>query len=372
MSRTVLTDLDPVTTEFASAIAGVLAERVDHALLTGLDEPARTFPQSLWKDLVGLGCTEVVTEPQGVSLAAAVLAELGYAGLPSPLAGSLLAVLGARVAGADDAVPSAIVARGEPIAVLLPTRLEACRVALDGPPDRRTVTGGPCLGEWVADSSRILVLGRDGRGTPALVMVDPAGAGTAIEPALSIDHSASHLVSFAGAPVTEVLAEGLTDDQWHAVSALSGLLRAATLAGLCARACDLTVRHVRDRVQFGKRLAQLQAVRLTVADMLTDLTCLVDLVTQAATHSDAGSPRAEHHSRIATIFAAQASERILGSASQLHGGTGFIVEHPLHFFYRHAKGLQLRSGGTEELLEVASARLLPAMASGQWDWLDFE
>lgn len=372
MSRTVLADLDPVATEFAAAIAGLLADRVDHAFLTGLEEPSGTFPQALWKDLVALGCTEVVTEPQGVSLAAAVLAEFGYAGLPSPLFGSLLAALGARVAGADDAVPAAKVGQGQPIAVVLPTRLEACAVALDGPPGRRTVTGGPCAGEWVADASRILVLGRDDHGTPALVMVDPTGAGTTVEPVLAIDHSASHLVSFAGAPVTEVLAEELTDDQWHALSALSGLLRAATLAGVCARACELTVRHVHDRVQFGRRLAQLQAVRLTVADMLTDLTCLVDLVTQAATHSDAGSPRAERHSRIATIFAAQASERILGSASQLHGGTGFIVEHPLHFFYRHAKGLQLRSGGTEELIDVASARLLPAMASGQWDWLDFE
>lgn len=371
MSRTVLPDLDPVATEFAAAVAGLLAGRVDHDVLTGLDDHPGPFPPGLWKDVVALGCTEVVTEPQGVSLAAAVLAQFGYAGLPSPLAGSLLAALGTRVAGAEDAVPTGRVTGGDPVAVLLPTRLEACTVVLDGPPAARAVTGGPCLGEWVTDASRLLVACRDRGGRPALVLVDPAAPGTTIEAARTIDHSASYLVSFAAAPVTDVLAEELADDAWHALSALAGLLRAATLAGLCARACDLTVRHVRDRVQFGKRLAQLQAVRLTVADMLTDLTCLVDLVTQAATHADATTPRTEHHARIASIFAAQASERILGSASQLHGGTGFIVEHPLHFFYRHAKGLQLRSGGTEELIEIASTRLLPAMASGQWDWLDF-
>jgi alkylation response protein AidB-like acyl-CoA dehydrogenase len=372
VSRPVLADLDPVATEFASTVAGLLADRVDHAFLTSLDDSPGTFPEALWKDLTALGCTEVVTEPQGVSLAAAILAEFGYAGLPSPLTGSLLAALGARIAGADDAVPKAMVARGEPIAALLPTRLEACPVTLHGPPDRTTVTGGPCLGEWIADGARLIVVCRDGGGRPALVMVDPARGGTTVEPVRSIDHSASHRVSFADAPVTEVLAERLSADEWHALSALSGLLRAATLAGLCARACDLTVRHVRDRVQFGKSLSQLQAVRLTVADMLTDLTCVVDLVTQAATHSDARTPRSEHHNRIATIFATQAAERILGSASQLHGGTGFIVEHSLHFFYRHAKGLQLRLGGTEQLLEIASTRLLPAMASGPWDWLDFE
>jgi alkylation response protein AidB-like acyl-CoA dehydrogenase len=153
---------------------------------------------------------------------------------------------------------------------------------------------------------------------------------------------------------------------------LSGLLRAATLAGLCAKACELTTRHVRDRVQFGTSLAQLQAVRFTVADMETDLTCLTGLVTQAATHSDAGPARAEHYSWTAAIFAAQAAERILDSASQLHGGTGFIVDHPLHFFYRHAKGQQLRMGGTEQLIDIASTRVLPAMSSGRWDWLNFE
>jgi alkylation response protein AidB-like acyl-CoA dehydrogenase len=371
LSRTVLADLDPTATEFASAVADLLAKRVDHALLTELDQRSARFPPELWTELVALGCTEVVTEDDGVSLAAAVLAELGYAGLPSPLLGSLRAALGVRVAGLGGDLAVAV-AGGAAVAVVIPTRLEACAVTLDGRVAPATITGDPCLAEWVPDASRLLVACRNERGAPALVTVDPSRAGTAVEPALAIDHCATHLVTFDAAPVTEVLADELTDDQWHALSALSGLLRAAVLAGLSARAVELTARHVRDRVQFGKRLAQLQAVRLTVADMVTDLTCLTDMVNQAATRLDALSGRAEHHCRTAAIFGAQAAERILDSASRLHGGTGFIVEHSLHFFYRHAKGEQLRMGGIDELVDVAATRLLPATSSGQWDWLEFE
>lgn len=371
MSRTVLADLDPTATEFAASVADLLAKRVDHAVLTELDQSPATFPRELWKELIALGCTEVVTEDDGVALAAAVLAEFGYAGLPSPLLGSLRAALGVRVAGLDAGLAEAV-AGGAPVATVTPTRLEACAVTLDRRGTPAAIAGGPCLAEWVPDASRLLVACLDERRVPALVTVDPSRDGTAVEPALAIDHSATHLVTFDAAPVAAVLADELAEEQWHALSALSGLLRAAVLAGVAARAVELTARHVCDRIQFGKRLAQLQAVRLTVADMVTDLTCLTDMVTQAATHADARSIRAEHHCRIAAIFGAQAAERILDSASRLHGGTGFIVEHSLHFFYRHAKGEQLRMGGIDELVDVAATRLLPAMSSGQWDWLEFE
>lgn len=371
MSGTVLADLGPVATEFAAAVAGLLAKRVDHAFLTKLDRCSARFPRDLWKELIALGCLEAATEPDGVSLATAVLAEFGFAGLPSPLLGSLVAALGTRIAGADAGVASAVSA-GMSVATAIPARPEACALTLDRLAAPPAVTGGPCLAEWVLDSSLLLVACRDQRGVPALVTVDPSGPGTTVEPALAIDHSATDLVTFEAAPVTEVVIDQLADDQWHALSALAGLLRAAVLAGLSARAVQLTARHVGDRVQFGRKLAQLQAVRLTVADMVTDHTCLADMVTQAATHCDARAVNAERHCRVAAIFGAQAAERILDSASRLHGGTGFIVEHPLHFFYRHVKGEQLRMGGIEELADVAAARLLPGMSSGQWDWLDFE
>lgn len=361
MKTPVLAELGDVTGGFADAVADLLAHRVDHGVLTSIDRASAPFDAALWRSLVALGCLDVLAEPTATQLSVSVLAELGYAGLVSPLEPTLIAsVLRRRLAGADAVPPET----GRPVAVAVPVATGHCRVRLDV----TRLVGGPVQVEWLGDAADLLVLARDGEAGYALVSVAPDTPELRATPVRGIDHRRLSVVEFDAVPVRSVLARHLRDGDCENTIAVVQLLRAAVVAGAGTRAAELTARHLVTRVQFGAPLARLQAPRQAVAEMAIELAALTGLVAQAATRVDEGDAVAEHHCRVAAIHAARAGERLLENAAQLHGGIGFMQEHLLHFFYRLGKAEQLHLGGVELLLDTAAKRLLPSVAAG-WDWL---
>ena len=110
----------------------------------------------------------------------------------------------------------------------------------------------------------------------------------------------------------------------------------AQMIGLAQGALDHTLRYVREREQFGRRIADFQAVQFQLAEMATDIEAARLLVYNAARLKDAGRGfRVE--SAMAKLKASDTAQRVSSTCVDLHGGYGFTKEYPVEKLYRDAK-----------------------------------
>ena len=131
---------------------------------------------------------------------------------------------------------------------------------------------------------------------------------------------------------------------------------ACSLGG--ARACfDLAREHLLTRRQFGKPLAEFQALQFRLADMATELEAARLMIFNAAAMIDAGSADATLHSAMAKRYATDACFDIANEALQLHGGYGYLRDVPVARFLRDLRVHQILEG-TNEIMRVIIARRL--------------
>ena len=137
-------------------------------------------------------------------------------------------------------------------------------------------------------------------------------------------------------------------------------IAACSLGG--ARACLEAAReHMRSRTQFGKTLADFQALQFKLADMATELEAARLMVHRAADALERGDPEASLHCAMAKRFATDAGFRICNEALQLHGGYGYIRDYPVERILRDLRVHQILEG-TNEIMRVIIARKLLAGA----------
>jgi len=110
----------------------------------------------------------------------------------------------------------------------------------------------------------------------------------------------------------------------------------AQMLGLAEGAWSHAVKHAKQRKQFGKPIAEFQAMQFQLAEMATEIEAARLLVYNAARMKDAGQ---EHRKQAAMskYFASQMAERVAGLAVEVLGGTGFVKESPVEKLYRDAK-----------------------------------
>ncbi len=138
-------------------------------------------------------------------------------------------------------------------------------------------------------------------------------------------------------------------------------LRAAMAAealGIAQRALDLGIEHAKTREQFGKPIGTYQAVSHPLAQTYTDVELARSLAYWAAWCVAEEDDRAALAAAAAKAFATEAAVVACERSIQIHGGTGFTWEHPLHRFYKRA--IWLEGFGTRPSalrLEIANALL---------------
>lgn len=131
---------------------------------------------------------------------------------------------------------------------------------------------------------------------------------------------------------------------------------ACSLGG--ARAClEAARQHLRERRQFGKALAEFQALQFRLADMATELEAARLMVHRAARSLDLGDADATLHCAMAKRFATDAGFRIANDALQLHGGYGYMKDYPIERYLRDLRVHQILEG-TNEIMRVIIARRL--------------
>ncbi len=135
-----------------------------------------------------------------------------------------------------------------------------------------------------------------------------------------------------------------------------GRINIATCSiGAAQAALNAAQRYMHERRQFGKALAEQQALQFKLADMATELVAARQMVRLAASKLDAGSADAQVYCAMAKRFATDAGFAVCNEALQIHGGYGYMREYPLERLLRDARVHQILEG-TNEIMRVIVAR----------------
>jgi butyryl-CoA dehydrogenase len=129
---------------------------------------------------------------------------------------------------------------------------------------------------------------------------------------------------------------------------------AAQALGIAQAALDASVAYAKERVQFGKPIATLQAIQWMIADMATEIDAARLLVYRAASCMDNDRPYSTEGA-MAKLFASEIATRVCGKAIQIHGGYGYTESYPVERNYRDAKITEIYEG-TSEVQRMVIAR----------------
>jgi alkylation response protein AidB-like acyl-CoA dehydrogenase len=110
----------------------------------------------------------------------------------------------------------------------------------------------------------------------------------------------------------------------------------AQMIGVTRGALHAALKYVQERKQFGKPIADFQAVQFQLAQAATELEAAKLTVYNAARLRDAGEPYTKE-AAVAKLFSSQVAERVTSLCLELFGGYGYTKEYPVEKFYRDAK-----------------------------------
>jgi alkylation response protein AidB-like acyl-CoA dehydrogenase len=129
---------------------------------------------------------------------------------------------------------------------------------------------------------------------------------------------------------------------------------AAQALGIAQAAYDAARAYALERKQFGKRIAEFQAIQWKLADMATEIDAARMLVYRAAWLKEQGRPHSEEGAK-AKLFASEMARRQTAEAIQIFGGYGYTKEFPVERYYRDAKITEIYEG-TSEIQRLVIAR----------------
>jgi alkylation response protein AidB-like acyl-CoA dehydrogenase len=131
----------------------------------------------------------------------------------------------------------------------------------------------------------------------------------------------------------------------------------AQMIGLAQGALDHAVAYTKERKQFGKAIADFQAVQFQLAQAATELEAARLLVYNAARLRDARRPFLQE-AAMCKLFSSQVAERVTSLAVQLYGGYGYVKDYPVEKLFRDAKIGQIYEGTSNMQLQTIAKLLL--------------
>jgi alkylation response protein AidB-like acyl-CoA dehydrogenase len=173
-----------------------------------------------------------------------------------------------------------------------------------------------------------------------------------------------------GSPTREIYFEDCTIPAERLIGAPGGGLRlafatldhtrhtiGAQALGIAQGALDAAVAYVKDRKQFGQRVADFQGIQFMLADMAMQIEAARHLVYAAAAKVSRAEPDASFVSSAAKTFASDTAMRVTVDAVQLFGGAGYTTDFPVERMMRDAKITQIYEG-TNQIQRLVMARSL--------------
>ncbi|MFL6154039.1 MAG: acyl-CoA dehydrogenase [Ornithinibacter sp.] len=335
-----------VRQQLRSEIRSVVTDVLDKGRKDDPAGPAGSW--QAWADagLLGLAAPEEYAgEGLGLGEVGVLLHEVGARALDLPVWDTLACGLLTLVrAGTPEQqtrfVPDVVAGK----LLLAPAMAEPGSALLDVP--RARLTDGAVTGHkiGVADlEGALLLVTTDG----GVAVVDPAGPGVTKTPGYASRGRAETGYVFEAAPALEVLPVGAADVlREHAAA---GLLLLG--AGLLAGARDLTAGYIRQRTQFGRTLAEFQAVAVQIADVYVASRMTALAAESAAWRVQESLPATQDIAVGASWFCDRAPAA-LQTCHHLHGGMGVDETYPLHHYFAQVKDIARRLGGRAATLSL--------------------
>ena len=269
-------------------------------------------------------------------------------------------------------------ARGEAIGAFALTEPEAgsdagsLRTAAVAAGDGWTITGSK---QWITNGGfggTVLLFARTDAETPgpkgvsAFVLDGDQVRVTREEEKLGLNSSSTVDLAIEGARVAR---DRLLHEEGKgfnvAMSTLDGgrIGIAAQALGIAQAAYDVARAYALERRQFGKAIADFQAIQWKLADMATEIDAARLLVHRAAWLKQEGRPHTEEGAK-AKLFASGVARRQTAEAIQVLGGYGYTKEFPVERFYRDAKITEIYEG-TSEIQRLVIARSILGLRERQ-------
>ncbi len=129
---------------------------------------------------------------------------------------------------------------------------------------------------------------------------------------------------------------------------------ASQALGIARGALEESIEFAKNRVQFGKPIADLQAIQWMIADMATRIDASRLLIWRAAYLKDKKQPYSSE-SAMAKLYASETAMWVTTKAIQVHGGYGYTTEYPVERYFRDAKITEIYEG-TSEVMRIVISR----------------
>ncbi|WP_336205915.1 acyl-CoA dehydrogenase family protein [Nonomuraea sp. LPB2021202275-12-8] len=339
-------NLDETQEELRTLAADLLAKEASHERLEAHDKSGRPYDERLWKALREAGLTAVCVPEHagGAGLGpvemAVVLREAGARAVPGPLAATLVSTLAASTYGSREHQERLSGATVSTVAIREPGR------ALADPP---ATAAEQVADGWALTGRKTGVAHADGdvlvTADQGLFLVHAPPA----TPAFASTGEPSATITLDRTPAERVAGQEAIEGVRHLYTAAA----VAQASGVLAGALELTTGYIRTRKQFGRALAEFQAVTMQIADVYIAGRALDVAMWSGAWRLAAGLP-AEEDLALAAFHASEAV-RALYTCQHLHGGLGLDVTYPLHRYFAQAKHLAHLLGGADAQLDLIGA-----------------
>ena len=339
-------------------VRGVCADLAPFERVRELEDDPDGIARDLWAQLGELGVNGLMIPEEyggaGMTLLEGVVVyeELGRSLAPVPHFVSCVLSAGAILAaGSDEQKATLLPGLASVETIITPAWLEPGN---GFSPRGVQLTAREDGGDLVLDGSKmhvhfasaadqLLVLARTGPDDTDIDLVLVPTDAVTLDQRMSIASDTQYRVDFdeVRVPAANRLGDpGTGWTTWDRVMLEAAILAAAQAMGGADFALEITAQYAKDREQFGKALAEFQAISHYLADAKTELDGGKMLVYQAA-WAHAEGHAIDRLSPMAKLFACRVYRDVTAMAQQVFGGVGFTVEYDIQLFFRRAKQLQL-------------------------------
>ena len=317
--------------QFKDAIKSFLAEECAPASIRDGWQKNQSFNLERWKNLIELGVlsSNLPEKKGGLGMDQVTLAlmveEMGYAGLPEPVAEQTFLV--------NDVIP--FLPQNITEAVESNYNDGAQYIALAHPLAPNPLFLNDAAGLILLDSSECKFIAKDDMDFEIISSNDPSRELFKIS---SMNDAISTSENF--------------DELNSAVSSRGSLMTAALLIGLAQKMIDLSSVYVLDRAQFGKPIGSFQAVKHMLADVAVKIEFAKPAVYRAAYSLSQNNPKSALHCAHAKLMCTQAAELACKNSIQAHGAMGYTWEMDLHIYMRKAWSMMACWGNEDRQQEL--------------------
>jgi alkylation response protein AidB-like acyl-CoA dehydrogenase len=226
------------------------------------------------------------------------------------------------------------------------------------------IEGGKLYGDkWYVRqgvSAELVIVLAVERDEPVLVVVPMAAQGVSRRELKTFGGDRQSVVRFDGvavSPQARLASGAAARSALQRIEEEAAALALAEMVGGFAMVCEMTIAYMKERVQFNQPLGKFQAVQFRCADMATSLSgtrhVAYSAIWRLSEGVDAGRELA-----IARAWAAGAYKQATLDAHQLHGGAGYVVEHPLHRYAERAQSYAILFASEDDALAEVANQLL--------------